>query len=107
MDFKDFKDSLGKPNEGFHKERIHIFGLSLSYNDFIGTIFLGLILCLFVGIPIFISLELTKLMLFGIIIYWTVLFIFSVIVMFSFGILLHYMFRVNTVLNKVIFGEIF
>ncbi len=28
MNLRDFKDVLGKPNEGFHKGGINIFGLS-------------------------------------------------------------------------------
>ena len=30
MDLKYYKDVLGKPSEGFHKNRINIFGLSFG-----------------------------------------------------------------------------
>ena len=49
MNLQDYKDVLGKPSEGFHKDRINIFGLSLASNDFLGTFGLAFIATILIG----------------------------------------------------------
>jgi hypothetical protein len=105
MNLYDYKDILGKPNEGFHSKRINILGLSVASNDFYGTFFLSFILTLFVGLFLYLLLNL-KLNIKSFFIYWISMYIFFTIFMFIFGIFLHRLFTVNTELNKIIFGII-
>lgn len=106
MQLKDFKDTLGKPLEDFHKYRINIFGLSLAFNDFFGTIFIGIIITLLIGLPFFFKLDLSRLNFKDMIIYWISILIPSIVFIFIIGIILHYIFHVNTELNTFIFGKL-
>ena len=105
MNLRDYKDVLGKPNEGFHKGRINIFGLSLASNDFLGTFGLAFIATILIGGALYYFLKL-KLDCKSFLIYWISMYCFFVIFMFLFGIFLHRLFSVNTRLNKAIFGEV-
>ena len=71
-------DILGKPNEGFHKDRI--FGL--AQNDVLGTLGLAFI------VSVIWKLD-----------FWNVL-----IGLVILAIVLHFLFRVNTALNVALFG---
>lgn len=73
-----YRDALGKPGEGFHKDRL--FGLAA--NDLIGTIILIVIIALVSG--------------------WNVLMVGLVVTVIT--VLMHRAFCVNTELNKKIFG---
>ena len=99
---KDFKNDLGIPNEGFHKTRF----LSFARNDFFGTIFLGFLFCLLIGLPWYFKFGLSKLDYSEKKKYWLTLLIFSIVVMFIYGIIIHRLFEVNTTLNTKIFGEL-
>ena len=68
--FKQFKDVFGIPGQGVHKHRF----LNAALFDYIGTIFLAIILSKFTKIP----------------------FVLSTIFMFILGIILHVLFGVNT-----------
>ena len=68
--FKQFKDVFGVPGQGVHKHRF----LNAAIVDYIGTIFLAIILSKFTKIP----------------------FVLSTIIMFILGIVLHVLFGVNT-----------
>jgi hypothetical protein len=73
-----YKDALGKPNEGFHKRRL----CGIAINDVIGTLVIAMIFA-----------------------DWTVCSIFKMfIVVFCIAIILHRLFGVNTALNKKLFG---
>ena len=101
MELKDFKNSLGVPNEGVHKERIYGY----AKIDVYGTaFFLSVIFLLIIAVPWYFILDLSKLDTINTLIYWVSLYIFSLVVMFSYGILMHRLFRVNTTLNTQIFG---
>ncbi len=76
-----YKDIFGKPNEGVHSVRF--FGIAII--DFILTLLVGL------GIKyIFPDYNI-------ILIY---------VILFTFGIIMHRMFCVNTTINKILFDEI-
>lgn len=105
MDLKDYKDVLGKPEQGIHKDRINIFGLSLASNDFFGTFGLALIATILIGGGFYYFLKL-KLNTKSFFIYWISMYLFFVFFMFLFGIFLHRLFSVNTRLNVAIFGEV-
>ena len=68
--FKQFKDVFGIPGQGVHRYRF----LNAALFDYIGTIFLAIILSKFTKIP----------------------FVLSTILMFILGIILHVLFGVNT-----------
>lgn len=68
--FKRFKDVFGIPGQGVHRYRF----LNAALFDYIGTIFLAIILSKFTKIP----------------------FVLSTIIMFILGIVLHVLFGVNT-----------
>lgn len=74
MSLCQYKDVLGKPNEGFHKERL--FGM--ARNDLLGTI----------AISVIIGLLLKK----------NILLVF--IIIFLLGVLLHILFCVDTAFIK-------
>ena len=78
--FCEHKDILGKPGEGFHKERF----MGFARNDLFGTILIILIIYAIYG--------------------GNILLISAAV--FGLGIILHRLFCVNTTLNKKIFGEI-
>ena len=105
MNLQDYKDVLGKPSEGFHKDRINIFGLSLASYDFLGTFGLAFIATILIGGGLYYFLNL-KLNCKSFYIYWISMYCFFTIFMFLFGIFLHRLFSVNTRLNKAIFGEV-
>ena len=105
MNLQDYKNVLGIPNEGFHKNRVNILGLSLASNDFFGTFGLALIATILIGCGLYYFLKL-KLNCKSFYIYWISMYIFFTIFMFLFGIFLHRLFSVNTTLNKAIFGEV-
>ena len=105
MELHDYKDILGKPNTGFHKKRINIFGLSLASNDFFGTFAIALIFTLITGLPMYYYLKL-NLTCKSFIIYWISLYCFFTVFSFLFGIFLHRLFSVNTELNKILFGTV-
>jgi len=102
MKLQDFKDSLGIPNEGVHKTRFHSYAL----NDIYATLGLAVICCLILGLPWYFYLGLSKLDFKEKVKYWGTLFIFSIIVMFIYGIVMHRLFYVNSTLNKQIFGTV-
>jgi hypothetical protein len=78
--FAEYKDKLGKPNEGIHSTRL----LGVAFWDVFGTV---------VGAGI-ISYSFN----FN---FWKVL-----IILFIIGIILHRIFCVNTTINKWIFGVV-
>ena len=80
-----YKDILGVPGQGFHKERL--FGF--ARNDVLGTIFIGFIISF-----IFYRKTLIKSFLL-----WTLM-------LFILGTILHRIFCVNTTFNMMIFGKI-
>ena len=99
MDFCEYKNSLGKPNESIHANRIDVFGLSLASNDVFGTIGIGIFLALISGKIISIAMNL-QMSTWNTIKYWFFLFIFWIIAAFIFGIFMHWLFCVETELNK-------
>ena len=74
MSLCQYKDALGKPNEGFHKERL----LGMARNDLLGTI----------AISVLIGFFMNK----------NILLVF--IVIFLLGVLLHLIFCVDTAFIK-------
>jgi hypothetical protein len=97
MNFCDYRDSLGKPGEGPHADR----WLGLAVRDVIGTIGIGVILALLSGFIFKIAMKLD--MSWGnTAIYWGILLLFWVLVAFLFGILMHWLFCVETALNKML-----
>ena len=105
MHLKDYKDVLGIPGQGFHKDRINVFGLSLALNDFLGTFGLSFIATILIGGALYYFLEL-ELSGESFYIYWISMYLFFTFFMFLFGIFLHRLFSVNTRLNMAIFGEV-
>lgn len=97
MNFCDYKTSLGEPGKGPHADRL--FGLAIR--DVIGTIFLGLAVALLSGM-IFKSAMKLNMSVMNTGIYWSILIFFWIIVAFLFGILMHWMFCVETTLNKML-----
>jgi hypothetical protein len=84
--FAEYKDKLGKPNEGVHSRRF----LGLAIFDVVGTIagagIIGLIISLIFKYNFLIT------------------FLVTLLVLFIIGIFLHRIFCVNTTINKWIFG---
>lgn len=78
--FCQYKDILGRPNEGFHAAKL--FGL--ARNDLIGTIIIVLLIAYANGFN-----------------YITSLFIAFILI-----VIVHRLFCVNTALNVMIFGEV-
>ena len=72
-------DLLGKPGEGFHKERL--FGF--ARNDLVGTVLIAILIS-YLG-------------------NWNVFVVFGILMLIA--IYAHWLFRVNTTLNVAIFGE--
>jgi len=97
----DFSNNLGEVGKGFHSTRF----LGLAIFDVIGTVFLGILLALLFGLPLYIKFNLVEIEIKEQILYWTVIMIFSIIVMFILGIILHRLFNVKTTIDKLIFGE--
>jgi hypothetical protein len=77
INFSQYKDSLGIPGKGFHT---HILGV--AWRDVVATIVGGLILAL--------------------IFKWNIL--YTIIVLFILGILLHHLFGVKTTADKFLFS---
>lgn len=82
MDLSQYRDSLGKPNEGVHSSRIGPFA---SF-DLIGTIIIGCIIGYYLISPDAIGC------------------LYGFIILMLLAICLHRIFRVNTSLNIMIFG---
>ena len=99
MEFCDYKNSLGEPKRGIHAERIDVFGLSLAKNDVVATIGLGILLGLISGGILSNAMNL-QMSIQNTIIFWFNIFIFCVIFVFLFGIYAHWLFCVETELNK-------
>jgi len=76
--FCRYKDIFGKPKEGIHKYRI--FGIAIF--DLLATIILALCISYFFNIS----------------------FLFTFIILFLLGIILHKLFCVNTTITKLIFN---
>jgi fatty-acid desaturase len=74
MSLCQYKDALGKPNEGFHKERL--FGM--ARNDLLGTVAISILIGLLMDKNIFLVF----------------------IVIFLLGVLLHLLFCVDTAFIK-------
>jgi len=79
MSLCKYKDSLGKPNEGFHK---HFLGIAIM--DVLATILIVLVIHKIFGWN-----------------YWLIILCTVV-----FTILIHRLFCVNTTINKLIFGKV-
>jgi hypothetical protein len=90
MNLCKYRDSLGKPNEGFHEKRIEYLNIALY--DTLGTFGISLILSLI--IYCFRRSNFFKILI------WTTL------ILFLSAIIIHRIFCVNTTINKLIFGEI-
>ena len=97
----DFSNGFGKIGQGFHSTRF----LGLAMFDVIATIGLGIIVSFIFGLPLYFLFNLSELEFKELILYWSVILIFSIIVMFIFGIILHRLFNVKTTIDKIIFGE--
>jgi len=98
MNFCDYKDSLGRVGEGPHAERLGGFAI----RDVIGTIGLGIVLGILSGGVFWFWMELKMLSWGNVAIYWIGLILFWVIVAFLFGIFMHWLFCVETTLNKML-----
>ena len=98
MNFCDYKDSLGKIGEGVHAERVGGFAI----RDVIATIGLGIVLAILSGGVFWFWMELKMLSWGNVAIYWIGLILFWVIVAFLFGIFMHWLFCVETTLNKML-----
>jgi hypothetical protein len=85
MDLCKYKDILGVPKQGFHKERL--FGF--ARNDILSTIFGAFLISFFFY---------KKSFLYSFIIWMVILFIL--------GIILHRIFCVNTTFNMILFGKV-
>jgi len=75
-----YKDSLGKPNEGFHSTRL----FNIAIFDLLGTITIAFLISYFLDKP-----------------FWIIF-----IGLFISGIILHRLFCVNTTINKLVFGKV-
>ena len=73
------KDLFGQPKEGFHKKRF----IGMALYDLIGTIFLALLFSSLTRISI----------------------LYCVITFFLLGIFCHYVFNVDTTINKILFSK--
>jgi hypothetical protein len=76
----EYRNALGKPGEGFHKDRL--FGLAA--NDLIGTVILIIVIAVLSG--------------------WNVIMVGMVVTVLT--VIVHRVFCVNTELNKKIFGNV-
>lgn len=103
MKLKELSNELGIPRKGIHASRVELLGLDIAFNDFMGTFVLGFILCLIIGIPIYILMKLHRLDTYDLFIYWISIFIPSVIYMFILGIILHRIFNVRSSIDIAIF----
>lgn len=92
-----YKDSLGVPKQGFHSIRMNFFGLQVARNDFIGTIFLGFLLAIILTFTLKSGNRF--------VLFWSSL-IPCIIFMFGLGIILHWIFCVNTTLNTKLIGTV-
>ena len=90
MSLCKYRDKLGIPRQGFHKNRIP--GIDIALNDTLVTIGVGLF------ISILISIIFKK--------NFIIIFIINFLILFIIGIGVHRLFCVNTTINKAIFGEL-
>ena len=97
MNFCDYKNALGVPGQGPHAPRWGRFAKA----DVVGTIGLGVIAALLSGL-IFQSAMKLNMSMWNTVVYWVILLIFWVFVAFVFGILMHWLFCVETELNKML-----
>lgn len=77
-----YRNVLGEPNKGFHARRLVLFGTSFALWDVVGTFAIALITYRTFGL----SLPT------------------AIILWFAMGVLLHWVFCVDTPLNKLILG---
>ena len=77
--FCQYRDALGKPNQGVHK---HYLGIAVF--DLVATIILGYLIWKFTGVNP-----------------WVLAVVIAIIT-----VLVHRLFCVNTTVNKAIFGEV-
>jgi hypothetical protein len=97
MNFCDYKNALGVPGQGPHASRWGRFAKA----DVVGTIGLGVIAALLSG-WIFQSAMKLNMSMWNTVVYWVILLVFWVFVAFVFGILMHWLFCVETELNKML-----
>ena len=98
MDFCDYKNSLGEPKKGMHSQRF----LGIALVDFLGTIGIGIILAVISGLILSNAMKLNMSM-WNTVVYWLTLCILWIILAFLFGILMHWLFCVETELNKFLY----
>jgi hypothetical protein len=99
MEFCEYKNAFGELKKGVHAERIDIFGLLLAKNDVYATIGLGVLATLISGGILSITMGL-KMNIYNTLIYWFSILVFWIIVAFMFGIFTHWLFCVDSELNK-------
>lgn len=97
MNFCDYKNSLGEPRKGMHEKRF----LGFAVVDLVGTIVIGLVLAFISGFILSFAMKL-DMSLWNTIKYWFILSVFWIIVAFLFGIFMHWLFCVETELNKML-----
>jgi len=95
----DLTNELGVPREGIHKTRFNLLGLDVALVDFVGTIVLGVIVAIIVGLPFYIIMGLHRLKGYDMFIFWISIIIPSIIYMFIVGIILHRIFGVKTAIK--------
>ena len=98
MSLCEYKNLFGEPRKGIHANRINVFGLSLASNDVYATIGIGLLLSIITCITMNLHMNL-----YNTILFWLIISIFWIIIAFILGILLHWLFCVETELNNFIF----
>jgi hypothetical protein len=98
MNFCDYKDSLGEVGKGVHAQRLGGFAI----RDVAATIGIGIVLALLWGGVFWMWMGLKMLSWENVAIYWGGLILFWVIAAFLFGIYMHWLFCVETTLNKML-----
>ena len=79
MSFCDYKDSLGALNEGIHQYRF----LNLAIVDVIGTVIIAFLISYFFKVSL----------------------LYTIIILFILGIILHRLFCVKTTIDKLLFTD--
>jgi hypothetical protein len=99
MNFCEYKNAFGELKKGVHAERIDVFGLSLARNDVLATIVLGILLGSISGEILTYTMDL-QMGIWNTLLFWVLNFLFCIIVVFIYGIFMHWLFCVKSELNN-------
>jgi ABC-type dipeptide/oligopeptide/nickel transport system permease component len=79
---------------------MNLLGLDVALVDFVGTIVLGVLVGIIIGLPFYILMGLHRLKGYDMLIFWSSVILPSIIFMFILGFILHSIFGVKTAINK-------